>query len=342
MNNNVPMISVIVPVHNVEKYLHRCLDSIIGQTYKALDIIIVDDGSTDGCGKICDEYAKRDSRIRVFHTENHGLSAARNVGLDNLDSKSEFICFVDSDDWIEPDMYEHLLETSKKTGADLVSCGFYKDFSDGSSRTSDCKGYVLDGRDILYGLYSFKISDLVWNKLWRVSSFETKRFLVGRIHEDTEIMPRLLCDTVSYVNTKEPKYHYIQRDDSLSHEPCLKNYMGLWLSFKDGFNFLENKGFFDNDEELKKAVLFKCARSSMRVWHRYFRLRDKADKESREQISEMSRFASRNYTVFGYKGWSRGIRLTVFLEGFDCILSPAAAYVLTGMSGAVKQVFKRQ
>ena len=98
------MISVIVPVYNVEPYLHECIDSILNQTYQALEILLIDDGSPDKCGIICEEYAKNDPRIKVFHTENYGLSAARNLGL--REAKGEYIGFVDSDDWLEPDMYD--------------------------------------------------------------------------------------------------------------------------------------------------------------------------------------------------------------------------------------------
>ena len=122
------MISIIVPVYNVESYLRKCLDSILAQTYRDLEILVVDDGSTDGSGAICDEYAGKDDRIKVFHTENKGLSCARNLGLDS--ANGDWIGFVDSDDWIELDMYEVLLRKAEKTGADVVECGVYEEHSD--------------------------------------------------------------------------------------------------------------------------------------------------------------------------------------------------------------------
>ena len=108
-----PMITIIVPVFNVEQYLPKCVDSIINQTYSNLEILLIDDGSQDRCGEICDEYAKKDSRIQVFHTKNRGLSVARNLGLQ--EAKGEYIGFVDSDDWIEPDMYEVLLSKMRES-----------------------------------------------------------------------------------------------------------------------------------------------------------------------------------------------------------------------------------
>lgn len=118
------LISVIVPVYNVEKYLNKCVDSIINQTYKNLEIILVDDGSPDNCGKICDDYAKKDSRIRVFHKENSGVSSARNLGINN--STGNWIAFIDSDDWIEEKYFEIMLDKAKKENADIVICGYNK------------------------------------------------------------------------------------------------------------------------------------------------------------------------------------------------------------------------
>ncbi len=116
------MISIIVPVYKDEPYLRQCVDSILNQTYRDIEVLLIDDGSPDRCGEICDEFAKKDQRIRVFHTENKGLSAARNLGL--REAKGEYIGFVDSDDWIEPDMYEVLLKRMQETGADISVCSF--------------------------------------------------------------------------------------------------------------------------------------------------------------------------------------------------------------------------
>ena len=118
--NREPKISVIVPVYKVEPYLRKCLDSIINQTYRNLQIILVDDGSPDNCGAICDEYASKDSRIEVIHQENGGVSAARNAGLKL--AAGDYIGWVDSDDWIEPDMYAYMLENMQKYEADIAVC----------------------------------------------------------------------------------------------------------------------------------------------------------------------------------------------------------------------------
>lgn len=118
-----PLISVIVPIYRVERYLSKCVESILNQTYRHLEIILVDDGSPDGSGAICDEFAEKDSRIRVIHKENGGLSDARNAGIQV--AGGEYLAFVDGDDWIEPDMYEAMLGLTEKYGAKLVCAGRY-------------------------------------------------------------------------------------------------------------------------------------------------------------------------------------------------------------------------
>lgn len=152
------MISIIVPVYNVEKYVRKCLDSVVNQAYKDLEILIVDDGSTDGSGKICDEY-KKDDRVKVFHTENRGLSAARNYGIDR--AHGEWIGFVDSDDWIEPDMYEVLLKSALETDADIVECGVYTEYSNKAIGSKKRNALIL-GSDAIQALLKHKITVLVF------------------------------------------------------------------------------------------------------------------------------------------------------------------------------------
>ena len=174
------MISVIVPVYNVEPYLRKCLDSIVNQTYRDLEILVIDDGSTDWCGKICDEYAGKDGRIRVFHTENRGLSCARNLGLDN--ARGEWIGFVDSDDWIETDMYEVLLKRAEETEADIVECGVLEEHP---NRTGKRQEYLVTGTEAVIMLIHRELSNAVWNKLWKKSCFDKIRFPEGRISRNT-------------------------------------------------------------------------------------------------------------------------------------------------------------
>ena len=140
------LLSIIVPVYNVKSYLKKCVESIINQTYTNLQIILVDDGSTDGSQDICDEFAQRDSRIVVIHKENGGLSTARNVGMDR--AKGAYIAFVDSDDWLEPNMYEALISQLEKHEADIVACSFYECKGDEKKAVGDSKNIrVIDYMD---------------------------------------------------------------------------------------------------------------------------------------------------------------------------------------------------
>lgn len=129
MEDNKILLSVIVPVYKVESYLDRCVESIVGQSYRNLEIILVDDGSPDGCPEKCDDWAKRDNRIKVIHKQNAGLGFARNSGLDI--ATGEYVAFVDSDDYIENDMYRTLIDAACRHNADMVSCGFNKQLASG-------------------------------------------------------------------------------------------------------------------------------------------------------------------------------------------------------------------
>jgi len=185
-------ISVIVPVYNVEQYLERCIDSIINQTYKNLEIILVNDGSTDNSGQLCDELAKKDDRIRVIHKKNGGLSDARNVGVD--EAKAELIGFIDSDDYIDEDMYELLINNLKAANADLSMCGHYDVYNNvPEAQVVDKKTWELSPREAIKMVMEAKIlSVTAVNKLYKKSLFSELRFEIGKIAEDAFIMIKLL------------------------------------------------------------------------------------------------------------------------------------------------------
>ena len=205
-------ISVIVPIYNVEKYLNRCLDSIINQTYKNLEIILVDDGSPDNCGKICDEYAKKDNRIKVIHKENGGLSSARNAGLDI--ATGDYIGFVDSDDWIELDMYEYLLNICVKYNSDISRCGFvYNDedcYKDENIRIVEYENALID---FINGHIE---EGIVCNKLYKKNIFKNLRFKENIIFEDVLMNYYVFKLGVKIVVSRCSKYHYFRRVDSIT------------------------------------------------------------------------------------------------------------------------------
>ena len=207
------LISVIVPVYKVEPYLRRCIDSIISQTYHNLEIILVDDGSPDNCGAICDEYAEKDSRVRVIHKPNGGLSDARNAGLDIM--TGDYVAFVDSDDWIEADMYRTLLTQMEHFDADISIGGFTDDLEkDGSAVVTKVSDYgntpfAESNTDAMRRF--LRTSWAAWDKLYKAELFSGIRYPVGEINEDEAIALQLLsrCRRVCYTN--EVYYHYIKR-----------------------------------------------------------------------------------------------------------------------------------
>ena len=207
-----PLISVIVPIFRVEAYLRRCVDSILAQSYQNLEILLVDDGSDDGCPAICDAYAEQDARVRVIHKKNGGLSDARNAGIDV--ATGDYFGFVDSDDYIHPDMFLRLVEKAMETGADLVRCGRAKVDAEEQilEQTGAFPNQVLTQMEALnYMIDSHTGATVgIWLGLYRRELFDGLRFPVGRIHEDEYLTPRLLlaCQTVSYID--DVLYYYNQ------------------------------------------------------------------------------------------------------------------------------------
>lgn len=212
------LISIIIPVYNVEKYISKCIKSIIEQTYSNLEIIIVDDGSDDESGKICDEFAIMDERIRVFHTLNYGVSHARNIGIENANGR--YIGFVDSDDFIELSMYQNLINSAKRDKCKIVVCG-YKIVSKGISRKSDINNVykIIDNKEVLKEIFfGNKIQGFLWNKLFDSSLFKSTRLDEKMdMCEDLYIVCKLInkVKKVSYISNS--LYNYVLREDSTTN-----------------------------------------------------------------------------------------------------------------------------
>ena len=211
-----PLVSIIVPVFKVEPYLRRCLDSIVNQTYRNTEIILVDDGSPDGCPQICDEYAAKDNRIVVIHKENGGLSDARNAGINIC--RGEYISFVDGDDWIDSTYIEILLDLIQKENAD-ISITNHQEFYD-ENRT--IPAYPLEnrtycGRDALRKLILFPSIHFIlsWGKLYKRKLFDELRFPKGKIHEDQYTSYILLFLSQRIACKDVITYHYQKRPDSI-------------------------------------------------------------------------------------------------------------------------------
>lgn len=214
--DKVDLISVIVPIYNVEESLERCLESIQKQTYNNLEIILVDDGSPDKCGSICDFYQKKDNRIRVIHKKNGGLSDARNAGLEI--AKGQYIGFIDSDDYIEPEMYELLFKAIKKESATIACCGIIREFENGTAsiiRTPSYYKVYSNIQAIKECLYQNEIGISVWCKLYSRKVFDDIRFPVGETNEDAAILLETLRNG-KVVHIGKALYHYMIRGTSIT------------------------------------------------------------------------------------------------------------------------------
>lgn len=220
-----PLISVIVPVYNVEKYIHRCVDSILGQTYTNLEVILIDDGSPDKCGEICDEYASADARVKVIHQENAGLSEARNAGLDIC--TGDYVAFVDSDDYIEVNMYEKLLVALIENEADISICQWQYELPDGlqvvdlnkvDTGIYGKKTAVKFAEYFYRGQYEGGVVCAAWNKLYKRCVFDSIRFY-GRYVEDDRVHNSILSKSYSIIVITDQLYIYCNNEESLTNKP---------------------------------------------------------------------------------------------------------------------------
>ncbi len=221
------MISVILPIYNTEEYLRKCLDSVIHQTYRDLEIICIDDGSTDSSGRIVDEYAEVDERIRVVHQKNSGESNARNVGL-NI-SKGEYITFLDCDDWIEPDMYETILKAIENDDLDMAAGSWFKDYTDKIievTNEKDVSNQVFGRDELLRYLYerdAYRGFSYMWNKLYRrevLTESDGQIMLFDesiRLGGDVIYLAKLALNVKRARYIDRPFYHYRMRESSGSH-----------------------------------------------------------------------------------------------------------------------------
>lgn len=247
----MPKISVIVPVYNVEPYLTECIDSILAQTYRDFELILVDDGSTDGCHAICDAYGEKHDFVKVIHQSNMGLSAARNAGIDV--SKGEYLTFVDSDDVVTAEFLEVLLFSAGKTGADISCCametmtekGYYKRDADVVlNRKIECESGRMACAHIYKGHNMATVS--ACSKLFKKDMFDDVRFPNGMIHEDQAVIPIVMyrADKVVYNNIKA--YLYRERRSSITHEPFSSKRYDDMINIEKCIEFYKSKG----DKEL--------------------------------------------------------------------------------------------
>ena len=234
------LVSVIIPVYNTEKYLKRCVESVLRQTYTNLEIILVDDGSPDKSGEICDELASKDARISVVHKENGGLSSSRNAGIDF--SHGEFICFVDSDDYIENDYVMTLYNLIEKHNADLAKINYAEVTTDNYSEKSKCEKEVLFlGKEVEYAYLALKV-DSACVFLYRKELIGNTRFELGKTSEDIPFNFEIFRKAKKFVYLPVNKYYYFYNINSISNGSLDKNMMNYLYYRKAIYDYYCTKG----------------------------------------------------------------------------------------------------
>jgi len=274
MKDLSPKISVIVPVYKVEAYLARCVQSILNQTYKNLEILLIDDGSPDASGKICDEYAKMDNRIKVVHKNNGGVSDARNVGIEA--ATGDYLGFVDSDDYIHPEMYEILCTNLKNENADFSFCFFEKVYNE-KTTLSESNGYkieIFSSTEVLQQLFTFSSGNIVvsWNKLFKKELFNGIMYPKGRRRgEDESIIYKLICKSERVLLVKKVLYYYYQREKSVMHEKSLLNELCYADVQEERITFFaDNKMCFFYEKALKRYCIWLLSMAYIYGKHKNF------------------------------------------------------------------------
>ena len=248
-------ISVIVPIYKVEDYLHRCVDSIINQTYTNLEIILVDDGSPDNCSRICDEYAKKDSRIRVIHKKNGGLSDARNAGIDI--ATGEYIMFIDSDDFVDREMMKSMMRNMIHNNVDMVVCNIKYIYEDKEVVKYNQADRILDRYEAMEEyLRDGVVQAVAWNKLYKKSLISDMRYKVGKTNEDEFFTYKVVDKTDKIYYNSRPFYNYIQRDSSIMGNYSINRLDGVEASY-ERLNFIKER-YPDLYEKEKKTFINLC------------------------------------------------------------------------------------
>lgn len=275
-------ISIIVPVYNTEKHLKKCVDSILAQTFKDFELILVDDGSKDSGRNICDEYIKSDSRVRVIHKENGGVSSARNAGIDL--AKGRYIGFVDSDDYIDKDMYETLINDIKQYDANISICRIYGH----NSKNHKLLGYSGNEKMLFNGLTAMGLvlegkilSAGPVDKLYKAEVFNNIRYPQGKNYEDAFITPEIIFKSERIIYNPAQKYHYIQRNGSITTSKFKPLDFNIIEAYSKHLDFIQKKA-----PSLKKQAIYRYFWSHMMVLDKMVVSEDFNDKEKYELITK--------------------------------------------------------
>ena len=305
------MISVIVPFFNAEKTLERCVDSILGQTYSQLEVLLVDDGSTDQSGIIAEKY-KTDSRVTVFHKKNDGLSSARNYGLDR--ANGDYIAFVDADDWIEKNTFA----LARTYDAEICIFGYVVEYPGKEIKKSAVtEATILNREEVIHRLIvDGSIVNVAWDKLYKSSLFKNVRYPEGYNYEDIRTTYKLFQKANNIVAIPDILYHYVQYKESISHKRTPKNKLDRWTAYYEQYCVFQGKG-----EDYRDACIRRCNNAVITAWSSLWKTNAHIRKEEKTRIEEIISFAKihkndpkRFYLKVGVLLASTGKRWSMFCE----------------------------
>ncbi len=307
-------ISIVVPVYMVEPYLHRCINSILDQSYCDFELILVDDGSPDRCGIICEEYAEQDSRVRVLHQKNRGLSAARNTGIDWTfqNSDSQWITFVDSDDWLHPQMLEILLKNALQLRADVSVCGFAE--VDGHTaameiQDPDCSDWCPEDFFLEHNTNAV----VAWGKLYRRSCFAEIRYPEGKIHEDEFTTYQILFAQKKIAVTQQQLYCYFQNDTGITRSVWQPKHLVVLQALEEQIAYFAKHGFIRAHD--RTAVCYAGKLCHQKRCVKNSALPEKEKKEYLTCLNEALGVALHRY----WRIYCRRYNLDIFFEIFPAV-----------------------
>lgn len=315
-----PLLSIIVPVYNVEKYIERCIKSILNQSFTNFELILVDDGSLDNCGIICDNYKKKDSRIRVIHKKNGGLSDARNAGIKIANGK--YIAFVDSDDFINKYMYEILYKNAKKLDGDISICNFKiiceNDGIDENILISSEDIQVYDRNEALnklYGNESLQFT-VAWNKIYKRKLFSNIRYDYGKCHEDEFIIHKLIYKSNKIVSCSEKLYYYFENDESIMRRKFNVNRVDGIEAMEKRMSFFREKALIELEYKTQNMFLYY-------FFPYYYKV--KMELKDSNCLKKMKKQFKRNYKYL-FRNPNYNLKVKIFWLIF--IVNPYAFYLI--------------
>lgn len=320
------LVSIIIPIYNVENYLERCIDSLLSQTYDCIELILVDDGSPDSCGEICDKYCKND-KVRVIHQSNMGLSSARNSGISI--AKGDWLVFVDSDDFVSPNFIQQLYDMCKQYNVLVSQCGIVRGKDDCINSEILDDVVVWKFKD-LYSAPNREYRTVAWGKLYHKSLFEELRFPVGKINEDEDTVFKALYNANEIAITHSHLYYYYMSPSSILRNNKRHVNFDFVDIFQDRINFLERQKEFDMIEVTKKEL---CIRLMMN----YFNAEsNKMPKDEKKQLISLFKRYYSNFNIEKY-----AVREKMALKLFH-IMPKTFAFIERKMAIIQRDKYKRE